>query len=269
MSNPFTVALVVNTYEQPEYLSRMLRAVAEQVSLPEELVLADDGSGPVTRDMFAAWAGDQSLRCEHAWQEHSGYRRSRVLNLAVARTTADYVIFFDADQVPHPRFIADHRAAAKRGFFVQGHRVLIQQRGAESFGLGSFAADRLRALATFQMRGAKHAFRWPFPLRKIRTDLRGIRGCNLGIWREDLVTVNGFNEAFEGWGREDSELVVRLMNNGIRRLDVRGRCLCFHLWHPPCDRGSLPRNDSLLDDAQRQGARRCERGLDQHPSAVK
>lgn len=266
MSNPFTVALVINTYEQPAYLTRVLRAVAGQVSPPDEVVLADDGSGEETRRVFADWSGSQEIRCAHAWQEHAGFRRSRVLNLAIAQGTADYLVFLDGDTVPHPRFVADHREVAEQRFFVQGHRALIEQRGAETFGLGEFGPDRRAVLLGFQMRGLKHAFRWPAALRKIRADLHGIRGCNLGIWRQDLVAVNGYNEAFEGWGREDSELAVRLMNHGVRRLDIRGRCLCYHLWHPPSDRGQVPRNDSLLEEARRGRARRCDRGLDQHMS---
>ena len=114
----------------------------------------------------------------------------------------------------------------------------------------------------------KHAYRWPDPLRKARHDLRGIRGCNLGIWRDDLVRTNGYNEAFVGWGREDSELAVRLMNSGVRRLDVRGRALCYHLWHPPASRAGLPANDELLEQARRENATRCPQGLDQYLPAA-
>jgi hypothetical protein len=84
------------------------------------------------------------------------------------------------------------------------------------------------------------------------------------LWREHLVKVNGYNEAFVGWGREDSELAVRLMNAGVRRLDVRGWALCFHLWHPPADRTNLKFNSELLAKAQNAGLTRCERGLDAH-----
>ena len=122
---------------------------------------------------------------------------------------------------------------------MQGHRALIGQRAAEWFGKNDFAADRFRALRSGQLSGWKHAYHWPRPLRRVRSDLNGIRGCNLGLWRADLVRVNGYNEAFVGWGREDSELAVRLMNSGVRRLDVRGWALCYHLWHPPASRGHL------------------------------
>jgi hypothetical protein len=110
----------------------------------------------------------------------------------------------------------------------------------------------------------KHAFRWPIPLKRIRTDLRGVRGCNLAIWRADLVAVNGYNEAFLGWGREDSELSLRLMNHGTQRLDVRGWAICYHLWHPPVSREGLPTNDRLLSAAMASKATTCGQGLSEH-----
>ena len=120
-----------------------------------------------------------------------------------------------------------------------------------------------------QISGLKNSFRWPFAIRKIKNRLRGIRGCNLAIWRDDLVRVNGYNEAFVGWGREDSELAARLMNSGVRRLDVRGRALCYHLWHPPVSRAELAGNDELLARAILENHTRCEQGLSRHLTAVR
>jgi glycosyltransferase involved in cell wall biosynthesis len=259
-----TLALVINTFNQPEYLARVLAAVSRQIRRPEEVLVADDGSAGETRAVIQQWAGAQAFRAEHLWQVHEGFRRSTILNQAIARARADYLVFLDGDTVPHPRFVADHASLARSKFFVQGHRALIEQRAAEWFGRGEFPADRFRALRSGQLSGWKHAFRWPRPLRKARDDLRGVRGCNLGLWRADLVRVNGYNETFVGWGREDSELAVRLMNSGVRRLDVRGWALCYHLWHPPASRGNLGANDDLLARAQREKATYCEQGLNQH-----
>jgi len=264
MSAEPSLGLVVNTFNQPDYLARVLRAVARQTTLPSEVLLADDGSADATRDVFAAWAKTQSFRAEHVWQPHEGFRRSRVLNQAIARARADYLVFLDGDTVPHPAFLADHRRLARAAHFLQGHRALIEQPAAVWFGLGDFSADRRRALCQWQLSGLKHAFRWPRPRVRLRGDLRGIRGCNLGLWRADLVRVNGYNEAFTGWGREDSELAVRLMNAGAQRLDARGWALCYHLWHPPASRDNLAANDDLLAQAQREHATRCALGLDQH-----
>jgi glycosyltransferase involved in cell wall biosynthesis len=264
MTSAPKLGLIINTHNQPEYLARVLNAVSQQSSLPEEVLLADDGSGEETREVLRAWAAKQSFGCEHLWQKNEGFRRSRILNQSIAKAQSDYLVFLDGDTVPHPQFIADHRELAQRGWFVQGHRALVERKAAQYFGLGDFAAARRRALFQWQLSGVKNAFRWPRPLRKARTDLRGVRGCNLAIWREDLIRTNGYNEAFVGWGREDSELALRLMNSGVRRLDVRGRALCYHLWHPPASRTRLPTNDELLEQAKRENAVRCALGLNQY-----
>jgi hypothetical protein len=91
-----------------------------------------------------------------------------------------------------------------------------------------------------------------------------IKSCNLGAWRDDLVRVNGFNEAFEGWGPEDKELAVRLANAGVGRQTLLFGGIACHLHHPPASRAALPANRALLAAAKRGALVRCERGLDAH-----
>jgi len=269
MNGELKLGLVINTWQQPDYLGRVLRAISAQISPPHEVLLADDGSEDQTRTVFQTWSRNQSFPTAHVWQKHEGFRRARILNQAIARATSHYLVFLDGDTLPHPRFISDHRQLANETKFVQGHRALLRQKAASWFGLGVFRADRRRALWQGQLEGLKHVYRWPCPLAKVRTDLRGVRGCNLGIWRDHLLKVNGYNEAFVGWGREDSELAVRLMNIDVRRLDVRGWALCYHLWHPPASRVGLSENDDLLTLAQRSGATRCELGVSQYLDAAR
>ena len=259
-----SIALIINTYDQPDYLRRVLRAISGQVSVPAEVLLADDGSDERTAQVFKDWAAAQSGRSEHVWQEHQGFRRARILNEAIARARAEYLVFLDGDTVPHPRFLADHQHLAQPERFVQGHRALIGRRAARTFGAGDWRKERRQALLGGDVSGWKNAFRWPAPLRRVRRDLRGVRGCNLSIWREHLAKVNGYNEEFTGWGREDSELAVRLINNGVLRIDVRGWALCYHLWHPPLSRSELPANDQLLAAAVAEGRQSCRLGLSQH-----
>ena len=262
-----TLAIVINTFNQPEYLRRVLNALTGQLLESDEVVLADDGSGDETRSVFETWKSRQIIRAVHVWQKKQGFRRSRILNAAIAKTRNDYLIFLDGDSVPHPKFASDHRMLARKGFYIQAHRSFIGKEAAEYFGTGNFFSERRRAFFSSQIQGWKHVFRWPRPFTRIRSDLRGVRGCNLGIWREDLIRVNGYNEEFVGWGREDSELALRLMNSGIRWLDVRGRAMCYHLWHPPADRSGLDQNIKLLEDSLTRQCSRCERGLEHHLAA--
>ncbi len=266
-----TLTLIVNSYNQLELLKRVLQGVSRQESAPDEVLLADDGPTDNTQTYFQEWAKKQSFPAHLHSQPHSNFRRAKILNQAIRASGGDYILFLDGDSIPHPLFVADHRQLARENFFVQGHRALVGKKALSYFGNGSPGLDSLKALLSFQLKGAKHAFRWPKPLVSIRTDLHGIRGCNLGIWRADLIKVNGYNEAFVGWGREDSELAVRLMNLGCKRLDVRGRACCYHLWHPPAPRTELAQNDQLLEQCIRERQIRCQKGIyqdsDESPSS--
>jgi len=262
------VGLIISTFNQAEYLARVLAGVGRQSSPPDEVLLADDGSETETGQLFVKWSANRKTRCQHVWQPHKGFRKAAILNEAVANARSEYLAFLDGDTLPHPRFVADHRCLARAGRFIQGHRALLKEEASAWFGTGDFRHDRHRALLTAQLEGLGNAFRWPRPWLRQRTDLRGIRGCNLAIWRHDFVMVNGYNEAFVGWGREDSELAVRLANLGVRRFDARGWALCYHLWHPPASRAGLSTNDQLLAEAQRTGVTRCQKGLDGHLAAA-
>ena len=259
-----TVALIVNTFNQADYLSRVLQAVAHQQEPPDEVILADDGSAEETRLIFRQWAVNQPFAAQHVWHEKEGFRRSRILNAAIAESRSDYLVFLDGDTIPHPWFVGDHRAQARRGFYIQGHRVLVTERASAAFGKGNFSSDRSRAFFAGQLLGLKHIFRWPVPFRRIVPNLDGVRGCNLSAWRSDLAGINGYNEDYIGWGCEDLDLALRLMNSGIRRLDVRGRALCYHLWHPLLDRSHLAANQQILDHTAVEKRKSCERGLNLH-----
>jgi len=172
MSSAPSLALVVNTFNQPDYLLRLLNALNRQTQLPQEVVVADDGSDDQTRAVFEGWAARQSFPCSRVWQEHAGFRRARILNLAIARAASTYLVFQDGDTIPHPAFVADHLRLARPGTFVQGHRALIGRSGASFFGLGDFAADRRRggvgrhrgglpgSLAQRAGAGGDRAWRW-------------------------------------------------------------------------------------------------------------
>jgi glycosyltransferase involved in cell wall biosynthesis len=259
-----TIALIISTYDQADYLRRVLRAVSGQTLPPTEVLIADDGSDELTAGAYREWVATRPVRSEHIWQPHEGFRKSSILNKAILRASAEYLVFLDGDTVPHPRFIADHQALARRERFVQGHRCLIGHSSARTFGKGDFRKERWDALLESDIKGLKNVYRWPVPFWQVRRDIRGVRGCNFAVWREDLIKVNGYNEEFIGWGREDSELAVRLINNGVLRHDVRGWALCYHLWHSPMNRAKLPTNDKLLADAVSEGRKTCLVGLSQH-----
>ena len=83
----------------------------------------------------------------------------------------------------------------------------------------------------------------------------------MSFFKKDFYNVNGFNIEFEGWGREDSEFIVRLMNNGINRKTIKFNAIQYHLWHKTSNKKSLPKNDLLLNNAVFQKLKWCEKGI--------
>jgi len=135
--------------------------------------------------------------------------------------------------------------------------------------VGSAASARLARSGTFRpvalwlrggLSGCHHLLRIPGFARE-HTGVRGIKTCNFGLFRVDLLAVNGFNEDFVGWGREDAELAARLLASGVRRKDPPFSAVVYHLWHEEKSRNRLAENDRLLEMTRRSGVVSCRNGI--------
>jgi hypothetical protein len=162
--------------------------------------------------------------------------------------------------VPHPKFVADHAALAEKGFWVQGRRCFVR----EEF-VADFSAETIPAfgwILTGKITGAAKGVRWPFSIIRRDTRQRGIIGCNMAFWREDIVAVNGYDEDYTGWGTgEDSDIGTRLYHLGRRRKFVYGRAITFHLNHPPAPHGHHAASLARLAETIASGKIRCVNGL--------
>src|SRR6478736_8947 len=108
-------SLVLTTYNWKQALDLCLDSVTRQRVLPDEVVVADDGSRPDTGELVRERAKDFPCPLIHAWQADSGFRAARVRNLGTAASSGDYVVFVDGDMILHPEFIADHTRLIKPG----------------------------------------------------------------------------------------------------------------------------------------------------------
>ena len=260
--------LVVTTFNWPAALDLTLKSIARQTVVPDEVIVADDGSGPETAQVVERWKGRIAANVQHLWQPHEGFRLARSRNRAIAAATGDYLIIVDGDMVLHRHFVADHLNAARPGSFIQGVRLLTEAGTAERM-LHEGSLD----LHVFSrgIRRRRHAVRNLALSRLLFWEREGqnaIRGCNQAYWKSDLLKVNGFNEAFVGWGREDNEIAARLYNTGIRRRNLKFQALAIHLHHPPRQPHGVNPNDVILHQAIERRETWCRHGLDRHLSPV-
>jgi glycosyltransferase involved in cell wall biosynthesis len=263
-TGPERISLVVTTYEWPAALGLVLASVERQTRLPDEVIVADDGSGEATRKLLDDWRERLPGRLHHVWQPNEGFRVARVRNLALAVATGDYVIVLDGDMVLHPEFVADHAAAARPGRWVQGVRPRLSPSTTRAM-LDGGAPDLRWWQPGLEHRW--HALRagWLARLHSNRRPrLSSVKGCNQGYWRADLVRVNGFDERFVGWGPEDKEIAARLDHAGIGFLFLKHSAVAYHLWHPSRAPGGSNPNERWLEETLATRATRCELGLDSH-----
>jgi glycosyltransferase involved in cell wall biosynthesis len=261
MSSP-RVSLVISTFNQPQALAKSLAGVRLLTRQPDEILISDDGSDETTRKIVSEFAAHRPAPVKHVWHEHQGFRKTIILNKTIAAAAGNYLVFTDGDCVPHPKFVADHVSLAEEGCWVQGRRCFVRQEF-----VPEFTANKIPAwgwMLAGKITGATKGIRWPIPIIRRDTRQRGIIGCNMAFWRDDLVAVNGFDEDYSGWGSEDSDLGTRLYHLGRRRKFVYGRAITFHLNHP-----SLPRDGyaaSLERLAKTIATRKifCEHGLSGH-----
>jgi GT2 family glycosyltransferase len=256
------ISLVICTFERTGALEQVLRGVNRQSEMPGEILIADDGSGAATQELIGHWQKRLATPLRHIWQPHLGFRRTSILNRAVAAAKGDYIVVLDGDCVPHPKFVADHAALAENNFWVQGRRCFVEEKFAPEFSTETTPIGRW--MLTGRITGLLKAVHLPWPVVRRDTELHGILGCNMGFWRDDLLAVNGFDEEYVGWGIEDSDLGARLYNLGRPRKFVHGHAVVYHLNHPMLGRAHVQASRQRLAETLRSKKIRCERGVAQY-----
>ncbi len=263
-----TTAIIITTYNAPLDLRCTLRSLERQTVMPDEIIVADDGSGPETREMVESFRPIFGDRLKHVWQPDEGFQLSRIRNKAIAAATADYIIMVDGDVILHPDFVRDHVRYSRRGTFVAGMRSMLAPELSRRLREGTFSGHlawwctSMDDLRVYSLRA-----RWLTPLLRNhhQGSVRQLIGCNMAYWREDAIKVNGFDESFTTWGEEDREFAVRLYNIGLRRRNMIFAGLQFHLYHPTRKNDdTLEGNGELLRFARSSRLTRCTNGLDKH-----
>ena len=258
-------SLIVTTYNRPDALHLVLQSVLQQTVPPVEIIVADDGSGADTAETVGRFAKTSPIPVKHVWQEDQGFRAAQSRNRALAAAQGPYIVLIDGDMVLHPEFIADHLAVAREGRWVQGSRVLLTEAATAAllssplpvpFKPPFYSQGIMKKHAAIRCRSLMLLAALP-----AGSSMKSIKSCNMGFFLKDAAAVNGFDNRFVGWGREDSEFAARLYHSGLGRTNLKFGGLAYHLWHREEERASLPKNDLLLRQTLDSRTVRCENGM--------
>ncbi len=259
-----TCSLVTPTYNWPEALELLLESILKQTHLPNEVLIADDGSRPETKELIEKYQAIFPVPLHHIWHEDNGNQKPKIMNKAIAKAQYDYIVEIDGDIIIHPYFVEDHLRFAEKGVYLFGSRVNIQPEI-----LDTIFKQKITKFHFFS-KGIKKRGRtihFPFLMRfaKLHDTRSGkLRGCNMSFWRSDFIRVNGFNESLVGWGIDDSEMIQRLHNSGIKGKRLKHAGIAYHIYHKEQSKSHIAINDEIERITTEQKLTTIEKGINQY-----
>lgn len=253
------VDLIISAYNNASSVKQIISLIQGGTARPSSIHITDDGSNSQNRKIIENHLNRIEIPSFYHWHNDRGFRKSKILNQGILNCKSECIVFLDGDCLPHRHFISDHLKLAEEGYFIQGRRCFVRE--SEVSNLLNKQTTLRRLILSGKVSGLLKSIRLPRPIVRKNNQMHGLLGCNLGVWRKDLISINGFDEDYVGWGREDSDLGARLYNIGLLRKIVHGRALVYHLNHPENDRSELSQNDQRLKDTILNKKIRCNNGL--------
>lgn len=264
MKSKITSTLVTPTYNWPEALELLLLSIKNQSVLPNEVIIADDGSKEDTTKLIKKFQKDFPVPLIHIWHEDDKNQKPAIMNKAIAKAKYDYIIEIDGDIIMHKDFVKDHLSLAEENVFLYGSRVNIQKEYLETL----FKKKKIHFNA-FSKGIKKRGRTLHIPIlanryKKEDTRSNKLRGCNMSFWRKDFIKINGFNESLTGWGIDDSEMIQRLLNIGVQGKRLKFKGIVYHIYHNEQNKSHLEVNRLIEKETTEKKLTYIEKGVDQY-----
>jgi len=257
------ISTIILTYNRPEALELVLKSIINQSIKPDEVIVADDGSGSKTSDIITKFHKNFPVTLKHVWHEDKGFRIAAIRNKAIKESTGDYIIFSDGDLVFHSHFFKDFKQNLCQGKAFIGSRVFLSKQYSQQIQMQSNFTGRVSFLSDKIEKNRLNSIRLPF-INKMMPDTNfspKLRGGLLAVSKKDITQVNGWNEDFTGWGKEDTELLSRMHQIGIKFKKLKFTGITYHLWHPYERRSNVNKNEALLIQSMTKQITWCDNGL--------
>lgn len=266
---PFTIGVIISTYNNPLWLEKTLWGYMSQDRKADEIIIADDGSGKETRKLIDRYTSVLPLK--HIWHEDKGFRKTVILNKAIIKTSAEYLVFTDQDCVPRHDFLSIHELFAEEGYILSGGYFKLPMSISRQLTREDVSSGQAFRLSWLREQGLK----WNFKCTKLTTSRRFAHfmntitptkatwnGMNSSGWRKDILKVNGFDERMQ-YGGEDREMGERLFNMGIRSKQIRYSAIALHLDHnrPYVNKEAWEKNNAIRKETRERHITKTDYGI--------
>lgn len=267
-----STSVIISTFNQPQWLRKVLIGYENQSIKDFELIIADDGSDEKTKVLIDEFKKKSLLDIVHIYQEDKGFRKCRILNKAIVAAKGDYIILSDGDCIPRADFVSVHLSERKTKHYLSGGYCKLPLETSNYITADVIASQQCFRLSWLNQHG--------FPFNKVYFKLLNndiyakimntltptacnLKGSNASFWKKDAIAINGFNEDM-AWGSEDREFGIRLKNNGVNSKHVRYNAICLHLYHdrPYRDDAVVKKNKNIRILAEKNKIIYTENGID-------
>ncbi len=268
-------SVIISTYNQPEWLRKVLHGYLYQTFKDFEVVIADDGSDERTKEAVENFRQDAGFPVIHVWHADEGFQKSRILNRATVAASGDYLIFTDGDCIPRRDFVAAHVTHSAPQTLLSGGYCKLPMELSHKLTLADIEAGTafdIRFLRRLGLRGFSQTLKLgvPDPLRSIMDCITPRKatwnGCNASTWKADIVAVNGHNEKMQ-YGGQDREMGERLRHRGLAAKQIQHRAILLHLDHKRSYKTAetMKKNRAIRDLVVANRSEWCPTGIEKRP----
>lgn len=261
-----SVSLCISTYNFPDALELCLMSILRQTQMPLEVIIGDDGSAAQTKELINSFRLKFSIPIKHVWHPDDGFKLAEIRNKSFAAAAGEYIIQIDGDIVLNRFFIEDHIRFAKPGTFVAGTRSMLTQTSTVKI----FASKNIDTIDTLEIEKRYNTYRLlpvsyvMYNIQKGPSQAKFVLGANMAFWKESIIKVNGYDENYKGWGKEDHDLSIRLINAGYQLHFLKFAAVIYHLYHKQASNGNIDKNTPLIQRALREKTIFSKNGLDKY-----
>lgn len=273
--NQLGISVIVSTYNNEAWLEKVLEGYQYQTYGNFEVIVADDGSRAATKALIERFQKEYPVPLRHVWHEDDGYRRQRILNIAITEAAMPYILFTDGDCIPRKDFVEVHAKYAEEGYFLSGGYCKLPMKTSEAIDEDAIRTERCFDVAWLKkqdnLKGTQSLKLNSGPVMASILDFltptnASFNNCNSSAWKEDLLAINGYDERMQ-YGGPDRELGERLENFGLKSKQIRHKAIVLHLDHA---RGyktkeSLERNLAIRKEVKDQKKTWTEHGIEKRP----